>query len=365
MNDMKLYRYVKQQMGYVVKLVVACFSLISLWLLRSSFTYCKDEKFRNDLRLSGFHPSVVNNPFILFQGIASDVSIRYNQSLVQICLKVFLFSFRLKCWNNRLNLSRIFAFVGLKNAYCKNINLLIDSKTFSPYKEIDVPNVKTEKQYIVVYSVMIGDYDEVFDPVYISDNCDYILYTDQINLKLDVWKVVYVDKTNFQGKTNKWISTYYKVLAHSILPDKYTYSIYVDTKVFVCGNIVDLLNSLNSDHKLAMIKHTFRQRLIDEMNICVSFGYAKRDQIQTQYEKYIDEGFTDTIGLIDSCILIREHKSIDVIKTMQLWFDEFNEFPSRDQFSIMYAIWKIGVNYIIHDGSVWSNQFCIVKKHKQ
>lgn len=361
---MKFYWFIKQQIGYVLKIIVAILSFVSLWYLRSYFRNSREEKFIIDLRFYGFHPTVVHNPFILFRRTSKVKQTYYNHVLGAICLSILKFSFRIKCWNSKLSLSKMFSLIGINNAYCKNFNLLTDSNTISHYDRIVVSEMNTEKKNIVVYSVMIGDYDDVFDPVYVSDNCEYVLYTDQIDLKLDVWKIVFVDKNNFLGKTNKWISTYHKILAHEVLSKKYSYSIYLDTKVFVCGDITSLFNSIDFNCKLAFIKHTHTSSLAREMQNCVSFGFALESQTKIQYDKYLNEGFLDNLGLIDSCILIRQHNNPKVKDVMTIWFEEFNEFSRRDQFSIMYALWKSKVNYRILEGSVWSNQFSIIKRHK-
>ena len=41
----------------------------------------------------------------------------------------------------------------------------------------------------VCYTVIVGQYDSLKEPQYISDNFDYICFTDQTNFKSNVWDI--------------------------------------------------------------------------------------------------------------------------------------------------------------------------------
>ena len=154
------------------------------------------------------------------------------------------------------------------------------------------------------------------------------------------------------------------MLSHKVLESKYKYSIYVDAKVFICGDIRQMLNFINNRCKFAMINHGANHSVLEEIDSCVKQKSLNKEKALIQYNEYKSTGFSDNLGLVDTCILIREHNDKIVIKTMEIWFAEFDKYPMRDQLSIMYSVWKSNVNYTIVDGSVWNNQFTVVKRHK-
>ncbi len=156
-------------------------------------------------------------------------------------------------------------------------------------------------------------------------------------------------------------------MAHKVLPKKYDYSIYIDAKVFICGDIKQMFSFINKTCQFAMINHGDRNTLLEEIEACVKYKRLtneKKEIALIQYNEYKLSGFRDNLGLVDTCILIRAHKDLDVVRAMDIWFSEFDKYPMRDQLSIMYSVWKSNVKYKIVDSSVWSNQFMIIKPHQ-
>lgn len=42
---------------------------------------------------------------------------------------------------------------------------------------------------LVVYTTIFGDYDDLIEPGKKYKNCDFVCFTDNENLKLDIWKI--------------------------------------------------------------------------------------------------------------------------------------------------------------------------------
>lgn len=345
----------------LLRLVVA---LLSVLLLKTIKNYFKvnSEALKNLLLKKGFHPSIAMNPFIVFNEYNSK-QILYINFWAKIVLEIFSLSVKKKCWKSEKN-SQLLLWVGFKQAFVYDVDLLFDKTIFfTSYTEINIPENILIKEKVIVYSVMIGDYDEVLDPVYVSDNCDYILFTDNVNVKTKIWKVHLIQSDKNYSK--KWNVCYYKFLVHRILPRQYNYSIYVDASILICGDIIQLFQYLNNNVCLAMIKHRIRCSMKQEIDICIEWKVIQEKTGQKQYQDYIDKGFPDDLGLVEAGVLIRKHSDVKVQKVMETWFDEFTKYPTRDQFSIMYSIWKNAMkNYCIIDGEVWSNQFMRVKRHR-
>jgi hypothetical protein len=340
----------------LIKNTLGFFAIILLRTIKGYFT-SNNKLFRSLLLRNGFHPSVVNNPSIVFNNYKSESPTIYIHFYAKVAIKVISFCVKkdyCRIWEHAL-----FSNIGLLPAYSHDAVLMLGRYT---YTEIKIPEAALPEEKILIYSVMIGDYDEIFDPVFVSGNCDYILFTDNVNIKTKIWKIHLIQPN--KEYSNKWNVCYYKMLAYKFLPKQYKYSIYVDAKVFICGDIRQILNFINERCKFAMIKHGDNNTHREEIDTCIEQGLVDKEIALNQYNEYKLMGFPDNIGLVDTCILVREHNNSSVIHAMDTWFAEFDKYPMRDQLSIMYAVWKSNVNYKIANGSVWNNQFMVIKRHK-
>jgi hypothetical protein len=342
-------------MEIIFKWIIALFTIVLLRTIKSYFLL-DNAKFKKLLLNKGFHPLIANYPHIIFNYNRSRFVI-YLHFWARFVLSAFSFSIRHRCWRN-CNTPVLLKRIGWTEPYIENVRWMN-----LPYS-IKVPiNEAVDGKRIAIYSVMVGDYDNILDPVYISDNCDYILYTDNANIKSEIWQIKLIEKT--ENYSDKWYSRYYKMFAHKVLDEYYDCSIYVDAKVLIWGDIVQLINYLNKDCLFAMIKHHLRFCLKQEIEYCIEKGKTSETEAKKQYRNYINEGFPDNLGLVDCCVLIRNHNEVKVQKVMETWFDEFTKYPMRDQFSIMYSLWKNNMKeYCIIEGLVYNNQFVIEKKHR-
>lgn len=53
---------------------------------------------------------------------------------------------------------------------------------------------------VVIYTVQFGNYDNLYDPLYVNDNVDYYVLTDSEHINSNVWKkknvIEYIKKNN-------------------------------------------------------------------------------------------------------------------------------------------------------------------------
>ena len=80
---------------------------------------------------------------------------------------------------------------------------------------------------IACYTALVGDYDNLLNPVYITDEWDYICFTDQ-KISGSKWKIRPLQHIIAKDpiRTNRW----HKLNPHILFPE-YDYSIYI-TKRF-------------------------------------------------------------------------------------------------------------------------------------
>ncbi|MEA4851981.1 MAG: DUF616 domain-containing protein [Paludibacter sp.] len=360
MSDFLKLDYLRLLLVNFIKWFFAVLAVLSLFIIKRYFLFPENE-FIELLRKSGFHPSVVNNPYIVFKNKAA-IKIPYNNWLASWLLSGFYLFTKYKCWKKGTKCFYLLKLLNMQDAYVNDILLLYDNFNFSPYKEIDVSNGKSEKHNIVIYSVIVGDYDEILDPVYISEGCDYILFTDNKNIKSDIWKIHLLPELDFDNIRR---ARHVKIMAHQYLDEKYDCSIYVDGRTFIYGDIKQLVNSLQGN-LVVFITHSFNTLTIrDEAKMCLKCNVVTEFEVNKQLNKYFNDGFPDNIGMVETGLLIRNHNHPKVKGLMNIWWQEIREETTRDQLSIMYVLWKTEFElYSILKGSVWNNQYSIILKHK-
>ncbi|MGB9956471.1 glycosyltransferase domain-containing protein [Haloferax prahovense] len=197
----------------------------------------------------------------------------------------------------------------------------------------------------VVYTTIFDDYDYLFEPKCTPDGLRFVCFTDDESLKSDNWDIVTVDQS---GDLPEMRNRRYKFFPHKHFPE-YTYSIYIDGNVQVTGDLTELVEQYMGDCDFAVPDHIDRNCLYDEGNAVIENGLAKSENVQQQLDRYREEGFPENYGLSVNRVIIRRHNSENVIKAMNLWWDEIQNETSRDQLSLSYVIWKTGLDYcLIH-----------------
>ncbi|GHV58314.1 hypothetical protein FACS1894182_10020 [Bacteroidia bacterium] len=339
------------------------------WLFPTvkSYFYSDNQRFNDILHQNNFHIAIVKNPSIIFtvpiggknRTELITLKLPYINVYARSVIKLFVVSLR-----RNLIAETIAEKLGIREQYLYNYNLFFES--FNHYQEIYIPKNENDFGKIAVYTVNIGNYDKVLDPLVISENCDYFLFTDNPNVETAVWQTVLVNKSKFEN--DLICSRYYKMLPHKFLDKKYEYSIYLDSKNLICGDVAELVrfvgrgvacNAPTGDETtFAAIRHNARSTITEEAAQCLRRGVIPKEIAERQLADYRAQGFPDNFGLIDCRCLVRKHADSQLQKAMEMWFAEFMKYPYRDQLSVMFSLWKSGFNDVkIIKGNVYNNQF--------
>ncbi len=209
-----------------------------------------------------------------------------------------------------------------------------DWETVSP--KIDVNGLK-----IVVYSCIIANYDSILEPLYAEPGIDYILFTDMDIPVGSKWKKI--DVTNwpeYSELTPTQLNRKIKMLPFRYLPD-YDYSIYVDGNIEIVAPVSPLIEEMGN-HGFGVHYHRIRDCIYDEVGYVIYFKRADPELSHEQIEAYKNEGFPHHYGLYENPVLIRKHGDEEVCCLMGAWWEEYLRYPTRDQFSLPYIIWKTG-----------------------
>jgi hypothetical protein len=234
-----------------------------------------------------------------------------------------------------------------------------EAREFDGYNRVDVDVwVNQNKKYWysppsidgkkVVYTCITGGYDALKDPNYVTDEFDYICFTDNTDIESNVWDIRPLPK-ECEELTQVKKQRYIKINAHKVLQD-YDISIWVDGCVSLNGDLNKLLSDVITDNVSVYVpKHPQRNCTYKESKTVLSLRRDAKEIVEPQMKKYMEEGFPKDYGLLQSNILIRKHNNEDCIRLMEAWNNEVMNGSHRDQLSFNYCCWKnpdIKVKYL-------------------
>ena len=216
-----------------------------------------------------------------------------------------------------------------------------------------------ENLKIIVYSICINGYDTVKVPEIYDKNIDYILFSDDMSISPDVWKVVPIDFLKNTSIDDRKKSRYAKLNSHLVLPE-HDISIWIDHSYIPKFNDVKkLLEDINfGNSNIMQYKHPKRNCLYDEANEVLRLKLDFPVTVNKQLSRYYGMGFPKNYGLFECGFLIRRNN----LKTRTFndaWWKEVLNNSGRDQLSQMFVSWSIGVNItpILVGDCVDSNEF--------
>lgn len=205
-----------------------------------------------------------------------------------------------------------------------------------------------KKNRNVIYTCISGNYDTLLEPKKISDNFDYVCFTDNTKLESNVWDIRPLPKET-EGLSQIKKQRYVKLNPHLILSE-YDLSIWVDGNVEIKGDLNKFIDStLVDDYSVYVPKHPSRNCIYSEASVVIKMRKDTTDVVSKQIDEYKKEGFPKDYGLLQSNILLRKHNNEDCIKLMEAWFDTLKDGSHRDQLSFNYVCWKnqdIKVSYM-------------------
>ena len=258
------------------------------------------------------------------------------------------------------------------NKYIRSINKLKDLYSIFSFRYIIVPirefkhflgriikKKNQDEEKIVVYTAIFGEKDKLKDPKYLPPNTDFICFTDDKNLKSNIWKVIYVNPP-FSDPVR--CARYIKIMPHLFLSD-YKQSIWIDGNMIVKGNIRKALRKyLKNGFTLATYDHKFLKKRILKIFWKVNKSFARNcvykeaddllrrmengfylddpNLIKNQVKKYKELGYPENNGLAATMIVYRRHNNKELIKVMEDWWDELKNGSRRDQLSFNFVLWK-------------------------
>ena len=223
----------------------------------------------------------------------------------------------------------------------------------------------------LIYTIITGNYDNIKQPLVIEEGVEYILYTNNSEIKdAGAWEVVQIPSEQWLGRTerenNILLSRKVKMLPHKYLPKECELSIYMDADMLIKGPLTELLKDLHEETLFAACRHSYCSSVREEIEDLVAKGMVNETQVQQQWQRYVEWGFNDNMGISENGLLIRRHNDASVAQLMELWWTEYQSGCLRDQVSLMPCMYRTDFMpyFQFIEMDIRNNNFVEVMRHK-
>lgn len=205
----------------------------------------------------------------------------------------------------------------------------------------------------VIYSVLVGNYDDILQPLVVDDRFDYVLFSNDINENYKgVWEIKNIPEV--VKNDNKRLSRYPKTHPETMLSE-YMASLYIDANIqimdtWVYDRCIELYNK-NIDFAGIKLVLTGRDCIYEHaFDMCQNY-YDHDYSVIKQCREMYKAGFPQHFGLNENNVIFRIHTQ-RMKETDEEWWNWILNHSFRDQFSYMFCIWKHGIplNYILPEG---------------
>ena len=204
----------------------------------------------------------------------------------------------------------------------------------------------------VIYTAFTGDYDSLKDPDFIDENCDYVCFTDNPNIKSDIWKIVPMEDSTLDNNRK---AKQYKVLPHKHLAN-YKYSFWIDASFKITGSIREYVYKYLKNPMLNVL-HDERCCVYDEAMVSAGLDRYPSAILEKQIDDYENQGFPYNYGLVSCGIIFREHANPKIIELMEDWWREILKYTNQDQVSFSYVCWKNDFHPSVSNVYTWNNEY--------
>lgn len=260
---------------------------------------------------------------------------------------------------------------------------------------------------LAIYTVITGNYDEIHQPQVVVPGAEYFLFTNNAGIadlcdtnnlyrwrptdgcrfcgNIGVWNVILLDtkteidisqkfnlRKNLHSNTdickikNILLSRKVKMLPHLYLNPKYDISIYLDADMLITGDFTELIKNLDNNISMVAFKHSHCHSVREEIDDLIGRGVVDKDMADRQWQRYVEWGFKDDIGITENGCLIRRHNEKYVVELMELWWQEFKNGCLRDQVSLMPCIHRVGFeNFKVINCNIHNNKWIRICNHKK
>jgi hypothetical protein len=195
---------------------------------------------------------------------------------------------------------------------------------------------------IAIFTANIGGMD-MPSPHLQQAGVDVHVFTDTPELYAN-YPTYTIHKINpLKGRAARLMARKVKIIypnTHPVL-NKYDVLVWADANIQLKYPVANIVKKMKTD--VLFVEHG-RNCLYDEGEACINLGKDTKETILPQLQKYRADNVPEKMGMVATGIMIR--KLTDNIKQFNLtWYNEVKNHSIRDQVSVIYALYKTGIDY--------------------
>jgi hypothetical protein len=199
-----------------------------------------------------------------------------------------------------------------------------------------------------IYAMTVGKYGSLKEPLVKSKGWDYILYTDNKELKSDIWDIRPLFKEYESINDPKRIAMMHRLEFYKLFEgSSYENIVCVHGDVLITNDLNDFLNEYeldNNNYDVAFMWHPKRNCVYKEAKEVYNRKLDYPKLVNTVVNKYLTEGYPRNNGLFATGLIVMKNNNDNCINLFKTWSNEYVNGSRRDQLSVNYALWKYRKN---------------------
>lgn len=231
--------------------------------------------------------------------------------------------------------------------FIKRINSMFNPKPLVK-ERVSQELCDIEDKKVAVYTVIIGKYDNLHNPMYNSPQCDYYLVTDNdIDTSGTYWNKVDINKYDIPVEWSNTKKARYCKTHPELFFKEYEYSIFLDGNFLIVADLIPMVEKLGNS-VFATHLHPGNDCVYQEGKDIIALGKSKSSDVNKQVNSYKSQGFPKHYGLFETNVLVRKHNDSICLALDHSWWNEMEKYTLRDQLSLTYVLWKenLGFNFV-------------------
>ena len=211
------------------------------------------------------------------------------------------------------------------------------------------------KRY-VIYSALVGGYDQILQPLAIDNRFDFVLFTNEVaEPKVGVWQIRRIDYSNpIQTKIARYVKTHPELLL-----SEYEASLWHDANIRIKNQCVydRFIELVEKNVAVASVKHMGWDCVYEELFKVLDFRYESEKTVVKWGHLLRNRDYPKHNGLIETGLLFRLHSHDDVKEMDALWWNYIENYSRRDQLSLPLVLKERGMRcqYFLPEGKTVRN----------
>jgi hypothetical protein len=190
---------------------------------------------------------------------------------------------------------------------------------------------------LTIYTCVLGNTDPLHEPA-VDCDADFVCFADQ-PIESKRWRVVRIDAGDAPTRTARTL----KLNPHRLFP-RAEATLWQDACFTLRTDPRTLLEQ--HDDEIVTFVHRDRARIVDEAHEIARLRKARPIDVYRQLAAYQSEGFDTADAPLRelSCngvVLRRRSPRVDAL--CELWTRQIERYTLRDQMSLDYCAWKLGM----------------------